>query len=361
LDNYAPLREVTPELLKKKSHIFKIKDGLMFIPTNPLGLRGKSAQGESYYSAPNPEYGVTFTYYVKDKTKSLKETRQAKEKELSKAGKDVFYPSMEDIFAEDNEEKPYLLFIIKDANGVPVRKIKTGTKSGINRISWNFRLTTTSPIKLSKGKIGRYSTSDEGPLALPGAYTVELYESINGKISLLHEAVQFNLKPLNNQTLLAKDKAAVLEFQNQLAELRRRVSGASTIISETNNKIKYLKSAIQNYPSVPIDLLTETKTLENEMLSIQLKLHGNKSRSRREFETYPSISSRIGTVVYQLWHTTTSPTTTQKQGYEIAKEEFEPVMKKLNEMVGKVASLEEKMTQYGVPYTPGRTNSWKLD
>ena len=361
LDNYAPLREVTPELLKKKSHIFKIKDGLMFVPTNPLGLRGKSAQGESYYSAPNPEYGVTFTYYVKDKTKSLKETRQAKEKELAKVGKDVFYPTMEEIQAEDNEEKPYLLFIIKDANGVPVRKIKTGTKSGINRISWNFRLTTTSPIKLSKGKIGRYSTSDEGPLALPGAYTVELYESINGKINLLHEAVQFNLKPLNNQTLLAKDKAAVLEFQNQLAELRRRVSGASAIISETNNKIKYLKSAIQNYPSVPIDLLTETKTLENEMLSIQIKLHGNRSRSRREFETYPSISSRIGTAVYQLWHTTTSPTTTQKQGYEIAKEEFKPVMKKLNEMAGKVASLEEKMTQYGVPYTPGRANSWKLD
>jgi len=361
LDNYAPLREITPELLKKKSHIFKIKDGLMFVPSNPLGLRGKSAQGESYYTAPNPEFGVTFTYYVKDKLKSLKEIRQAKEKELAKAGKDVFYPTMEEILAEDNEEKPYLLFIIKNEKGESVRKIRTGPKSGINRISWNFRLTTTSPIKLSKGKTGRYSMADEGPLALPGTYTVELYESVNGKINLLHEAVRFTIKPLNNQTLLAKDKAALLEFQNQLSELRRRVSGASSILSETNNKIKYLKSAIQNYPSVPLELFAETKSLEGEMLSIQLKLHGNSSRSRREFETYPSISSRIGTAVYQLWHTTTSPTTTQKQGYQIAKEEFEPIMKKLNEMVAKVASLEEKMSQYGVPYTPGRTNNWKQD
>ena len=168
LDNYAPLREITPELLKKKSHIFKIKDGLMFVPSNPLGLRGKSAQGESYYTAPNPEFGVTFTYYVKDKLKSLKEIRQAKEKELAKAGKDVFYPTMEEILAEDNEEKPYLLFIIKNEKGESVRKIKTGPKSGINRISWNFRLSTTSPIKLSKGKTGRYSMADEGPLALPG-------------------------------------------------------------------------------------------------------------------------------------------------------------------------------------------------
>ena len=361
LDDYSPLREITPDLLKKRAHIFNIKDGLMYIPTNPLGLRGKSAQGESYYTAPNPEYGVTFTYFVKDKLKTSKEIRQAKEKELAKDGKDVYYPTLKELTDEDNEEKPYLLFIIKNERGEAIRKVKTSPKSGINRISWNYRLATTSPIKLSAGEVGRYSMADDGPLALPGTYSVELFESSNGKISLLHEAVKFEIKPLNNQTLLAKDKAAVLAFQNKLAELRRRVSGASRLISDMNNTLKYLKAATQNYPSVPLEIMSEIKELENVMIGIEVKMYGDGSRSKREFETYPGISSRIGTAVYQLWHTTTAPTTTQIQGYEIAKEEFEPVMISLKEVLQRIDEIESKMTKYGVPYTPGISDKWKQD
>ena len=90
-------------------------------------------------------------------------------------------------------------------------------------------------------------------------------------------------------------------------------------------------------------------------------MYGDGSRSKREFETYPGMSSRIGTAVYQLWHTTTAPTTTQIQGYEIAKEEFEPVMIGLKEALQRIDEIESKMTKYEVPYTPGISDKWKQD
>ncbi len=359
LDNYAPLREVTPELLKKDAHIFAVKDGLMYIPTNPLGLRGKSAQGESYYTADNPEYGVTFTYFIKDKLQTIKQQRQDAEKKLKKDGKDVFYPSKEAIRAEDNEEKPYLMFVIKDSDGNIVRKMKTGPKSGINRISWNFRHASTSPIKLSQGKAGRYSMPDDGPLALPGTYTVELYQSVNGTISKIHDAVSFNIKPLNNQTLLAQDKAALLKFQQEVAELKRSTNGASSLARETSKRIKHIKAAIQQYPSVPLEMMAELKPLEEQMDSFELKMWGDKSLSSREFETSPSISGRVETIVYQLWHTTTAPTSTQRDGLKTAKEEFEPALEELRNVVKKVTALEAKLAEYNSPYTPGRDENWK--
>ncbi|MBL4706137.1 MAG: glycosyl hydrolase [Flavobacteriales bacterium] len=361
LDDYSPLREITPELLKEQSHIFKIKDGLMYIPTNPLGLRGKSAQGESYYTAPNPTYGVTFTYYIKDKLLSLKETRQASEKKIKKDGGDVYFPSAQNIKAEDQEEKPYLLFVIKDAQGNVIRKMKTGPKSGINRISWDFRLASTSPIKLSKGSVGRYSSADKGPMALPGNYTVEIHQSKNGVISILNGPTNFTIKPLNNQTLIASDKAALLQFQNDLAELRRSVSGTSRLIAETNKRIKHIKAAIQQYPSVPLELMGDVKTLESKMNEISISMWGDGSLSRRDVETYPGISSRIGTIVYQLWHTTTAPTNTQKDGYEIAKDEFAPVLSNLKSVIKNITELETKLNSFNAPYTPGRDDKWKDD
>lgn len=361
LDNYAPLREITTQILKKESHIFTVKNGLMYIPTNPIGLRGKSAQGESYYTAPNPEFGVTFTYYIKSKAKSLKDLRQEKEKLLVKQGKDVFYPSITEIISEDQEEKPYLLFIIRDSDGNAVRKIKTGPKSGINRINWNFRLASTNPIQLKESSTGRYSMKDDGPMALPGSYTIELHQATNGKLQLLNEPVPFNIEPLNNQSLLATNKASLLEFQNQIAELRRRVRSAGALLSESASQLKYIKAAVQSYPSVPLDLMPRIKSLETELNQIETKLFGNSSKSKREFETYPSISGRIGTVVYQLWYTTTSATNTQKEGYRIAKEEFEPVLLKLKTSSTGITALEEELEKHGVPYTPGRGSNWKTE
>ena len=242
-----------------------------------------------------------------------------------------------------------------------MRKIKTGPKSGINRINWNFRLASTNPIQLKESTTGRYSMKDDGPMALPGSYTIELHQATNGKLKLLNEPVPFKIEPLNNQSLLATSKATLLEFQNQIAELRRRVKGAGALLSETSSQLKYIKAAVQSYPSVPLELMPRIKSLENDLNQIEINLYGNNSKSKRDFETYPSISGRIGTIVYQLWHTTTSATNTQKEGYKIAIEEFEPLLVKLKTASAGITALEQELEKYGVPYIPGRGANWKAE
>ena len=62
----------------------------------------------TYFKAENPEFGATFTYYLKEVPKTLKAIRQEKEKELFKEGKPIPQPSNEELRKEKNEVDPYL-------------------------------------------------------------------------------------------------------------------------------------------------------------------------------------------------------------------------------------------------------------
>ena len=117
LDNYTPLRSLTPEMLKQDAARFPVKDALMYIQSQPLGGRGKSFQGESFYTAENPPFGATFTYYLKEDLKTKKAKRQEAEKEAEKKSAAVVLPSPSDLSAEEEEEAPAIIFTITDSDG----------------------------------------------------------------------------------------------------------------------------------------------------------------------------------------------------------------------------------------------------
>jgi hypothetical protein len=69
----------------------------MFVQSQPLGMRGKGFQGESYFATPNPPVGAVIRYYLKEDIKTIKEKRQAAEKELDKAGKARVLPQYDSL------------------------------------------------------------------------------------------------------------------------------------------------------------------------------------------------------------------------------------------------------------------------
>ena len=123
LDDYSPLRGISQRSIKEEATIFPIKDGLMFIESSRIGGNDKGFQGESFFAAPNPPVGVTFTYYLKESIKTLEDKRKKKEAELRKAGKNVSYPRFEDFRKEKEEKLPHLIFTISDNSGNIIRRL----------------------------------------------------------------------------------------------------------------------------------------------------------------------------------------------------------------------------------------------
>ena len=341
LDDYSALRGLTESTLQMEAHIFPVKDALMYVQSNDLGRGRKGFQGDGLYSADNPPVGAWITYYYKEGISTLKDERKKKEKTTE----DDYYPGFDELELEDREESPYLIFTIKDSKGETVRKITKPATKGINRVVWDFKYSSLT---------ARFSDNDRsGRWALPGTYTVTISKSVNGEITNLGITESFNCIPLNNNTLAATDKEALQEFSNKVAELRRVVNGVGLYHKEMKEHLDKIKIAAK-YSTLNAERLKEIKELEERLYKIEEALYGDKTRSSREFETTPGISSRINTVVWNVYNSTSAPTQTYLDNYQIAYDLTKPVIAELEAITVSIESLKDSLDQIKAPYTPGR-------
>ena len=79
LDDYTPLRSVTAGMLGQDNVLFPVRPARWYVPRRELGCGEPGcvgSQGDAFYTAPNPEFGAVFTYYLADGFKSLKDRRR---------------------------------------------------------------------------------------------------------------------------------------------------------------------------------------------------------------------------------------------------------------------------------------------
>lgn len=360
LDDYSPLRFLSEETLKKEAEIFPIKDAFMFIQSNPFGFRGTAFQGASFYSAPNPEVGAVFTYYLNDEFKTLKEKRREEEKEIQKKGEDIKYPVYETLKAEQEEPEAYLLFTISDEQGNVVRKIKTEAKKGVNRIVWNFRYNAFTPISLEPFDDSvPWIEPDKGYMVVPGKYFVSLSKFENGTFTELVSKKEFTCKTLNNTSIPAEDKLALDAFNKKVAELTRSITGADAFRNELVDKLEYLKRAVLDGAEVPADTYNKIITIESELRELNVKLNGDQLRSRYEGASPTSVKQRVELITAALWSTTAAPTNTFIKSYETAADKFDEISVSLKAIDDNIKLVESELEKSGAPYTPGRFPEWR--
>ena len=334
LDDYSPLRYLSTETLKKEADIFPIKDALMFIPSNPFGFKGIAFMGASFYSAPNPEVGAVFTYYLKDEFKTLKEKRRDEEKKKQKNKEDIKYPSYETLKSEQEEPESYLLFTITDETGNVIRKIKTEARKGVNRMVWNFRYPPFTPVSLEPfDETVPWNEPDKGYMVVPGKYFVSLSKFQDGKFTELVAKQEFICKPLNITTLPAEDKLALDAFNKKVAELTRAISGADAFRNELVKKISYLKKAVLDGAEVPVTTYNNVINIESDLRELNRKLNGDQLRARYEGAAPTSVKGRVDLITGALWSTTAAPTNTFIKSYDAAAAKFDEILNDLSQSI----------------------------
>lgn len=355
LDDYTPLRNLKAPDLDKPAIVFPVKESLQYIESQPHGHPLKGFQGESFYAAANPKFGAVFTYYLKEDIQTIKEKRQQMEKEKIKKGEPVFYPSADSIRLEDNQVEPYLLFTITDANGMVVRKLKTAPKKGLKRMVWDLRYSSPGPINFyTPNPDNPWDTKETGALVMPGTYKVSLSKFEDGILTELVPAVAFTVKALNNSTLPPADRKAYDDFCKKVSEVRRAAGGASEFRNEINNRLKYIKAALVEAPLTTPEIVQAVHLFGERLQAIGLRLNGDGSLARREFETVPSINDRISTIEGGVWGTTSTPTSTYSRSLEIAIKQLKAVISDLRTLANDVVTIERQLDNIRAPWTPGR-------
>lgn len=354
LDNYDPMRHINEDLLKEDAKILPIKTGLIYVQAAPYSGRDKAYQGASFFTAPNPAFGVTFTYYVKDSLKTKASERKSKESKAKRAGGDVQYPSWESLKAEGQEEAPARLFIIRDSEGEIVNTISASTSKGMHRTTWDYRYGGMGLISISRG-------SGRGPMALPGTYTVELVNFIAGEKTTLVKPTEFEVEPLGLDGVKNEDRSEILAFQKQTAKLQHSIMAAMQVANDAVDRLAYIKKAAEVTTGMDPAIRAKARALELQMADIMEMFTGDQLRPSLQEPGYPGILSRISTTVRGHWGTDMAPTTSHKRSYEIAEEEFTEALAKLKPLVEKeIPKLNKALEKAGARWTPGRPiPDWK--
>ena len=361
LDDLAPLRAATEETLSREGLLFPVRRAWMFIPQEPLGLKGKGFLGESLYSAPNPPFGAVFTYWLKEEPKSRRKARQEAEKKVAGAGGDVFYPTWDALRSEDREEAPQVVLTVRDAEGKTVRRVSGPAKAGFNRAAWDLRFPPATPTSLKPhDDENPFQSAPEGPLAMPGTYSVTLEKRVDGVVTPLGEPQRFVAEILGAATLPEPDRRELLAFQQRTARLQRAVLGSVELVKETEKRLDLLEKAIVDTPAADAALLGRTRELRLKLKDVSTALTGDKVVAKHQEPVPPSVVDRVESVVAGHWSTTGAPTSTHRRSYEVAAAEFAPLLEKLRALVDvDLKELESRAEAFGAPWTSGRVPSWR--
>lgn len=347
LEDYSPLRNISSAMFEKESILFPVKDALLYTQTGV-----KYGQGETYFTSDNPDVQATFTFYLKETPKALKSKRKEAEKAAVKSKKDIDYPDMNQLRAEDDEEKPYLLFTITGEQNEVIRKLKFAASKGINRYSWDLRYPSSYPVRATDNVFANGGSAM--PVA-PGLYKVQIDMVDGDNYKNLQPPAAFRVKALDNTTLPATDRNELVAFQAKVQELGRVCQAAFSMNTELEKNLSALRQAVDMTPAAPHTLLMKVKALQNENLNIGRKFKGDESIAKRNENQPPSISERLSSLVWGHWRSTSAPTTAMVQGYDIILNEFTPLYDRVKEIIQKdVKAIEKELDALGAPYTTGR-------
>lgn len=359
LDDYSPLRAVSEKALQESFLSFPVKDALAYVPSLPLGLRDKSFQGDDYFTAPNPPFGAVFTYYLKEGLKSLKDERKTREKDNDKAGKPNSYPSLDDLRAEMEEEKPAILITVKDATGQVVRRLQGGSGAGIQRMSWDLRYPSPDPVSLTPVVVTNpFQGLPQGAPVVPGEFTVIYQQLKRGEITELGAPQKFRVVPLGAGSLPEPDRVALGSYHERIADLWRAAQGAGSAAGEIDNRLAYVKKAIAETPGADPALRAEAKTIDEGLRATRLILEGDKALDRIEEPTLPTLFGRVGRIVDSLWNSSAAPTKTQLDSAADAEAMLAEALAGLKAADAALKGLEQKLEAAGAGWTPGRIPEW---
>ena len=355
LDNYAPLRELSEELTRKDAHLFDVKDADLYMQTGKIYGRGAT-----YYGAPNPEFGAVFTFFQKETPQTKRRLRHKKENDLFKNGEPVPQPSRADLDAEEKEIPPYLLLTVKDEAGSVVRTLTKKPAKGITRFSWDLTYNSTGIVKADK--FDPFKKSNGGIYVLPAKYTVEISQVKNGALTLLAEPKSFEVKALNNTTLPAKNRAAMVAFQKEVSELSKAMNATMTLLNEMKEEVTVMRQTALTLANAHVQILPLLNELDKELSAIQFVFNGQKAKASRE-EIPPSqmpLYNRLNSIIQTQINSTSDITSTSRSSFDILKEKFPPVLEKTKAIAkNKLPELRKQMDALNAPHTSGRIPQWK--
>jgi len=339
LDDYTPLREINTNTLQQAAVLFQPKKTYHYVPKSIIG-----SYGAQEYIAPNPDFGATFTYYIKD----------GLGKKKGKMVKDAF-PSWDELDAKTRASKPEIWLTVKDADGQVVRQIKGKTSKGMHRTTWDLRHASKNIVSLKQNRnSGGNRRNRGGFMAVPGTYSVTLSQKVDGVITQLVDPKTFEVVPLRTGALPNQSPEAISLFRQEMEYLMSEITATSQALSNSMDKINAMEKSLYSASGDVSKLSGDIHNTKMALDKLDLAMNGNKAKGEVGERGAPTIRSRMF-VGFRGLRTSYGPTPTHRESIKIARAELEDLKLNLFEIMDKTfPKLEQGLRVVGAPMLEGQ-------
>lgn len=346
LDDYTALRGVSKEQLAQEATLFKPRKALWYIPRSHLDFdTPKGSLGSQLYMAPNPDFGATFTYYLKDDLYSKKAKRKATEKPLAEAGQDIPFPGWDAVKAEAEEQGPHVWLIIKGTDGKVIRRVAAETSKGFHRVSWDLKYPAAGAISLEGSNTGFTSL-----MVAPGTYSATMYKQVDGEVSQLGEPVSFEVEQLREGALAGSSPTETANFWRAYEDASKEASKLTLSLTNAMSKAEAMQTALRQSSATPGTLDKEISQLRQRLLDINTAYNGNAEKNQMGAKTRPTIGGRLFTLEVGVANSTYGPTETHQQTLRIVNDQLANLNGQLAAAKTEMDRLIKNLIAAGAPW-----------
>ncbi len=342
LDDYTPLREVTPQMLNQEAKLFDSRDAYWYVPKEVV-----DSPGHQMYTADNPPFGAVFTYYLKEELTTLKQERQKRERAIPEE-EDVPFPGWDNIEKEMRQQQPKVEVVIKDQDGNVVNRVEGPHTAGFHRIDWDLRYPSKDIVEL--GEQGGGGWFSGGFPAVPGTYTATLTKTVDGVVSQLSEPISFDVVPLYDSSIEgAATNEEFIAFRETMETFRQEMTAASDLLQEQIDRVTAMQTALDRAEQEAPELVKRLHDTRMELLDLNEQMNGSEAKAEVGAFGPPTPRERMF-VGYRALSTTYGPTENHRNAVEAGRNELDAIETELNRIVNNVMpSLQQALEAAGAP------------
>ena len=354
-DDYTPLRNVSASMLASGSTLFPVRDAPWYVQRNPLGCLGngcQGSQGDSYYTAKNPEFGAIFTYYLAEGLESSKDARRQEEKEKEKNNEDVVAIGWDQVIAESREDEPAIVLTIRNSADEIVRQIEGPATPGFHRAAWNLRYPSLEPWT-DEVPLWRFQ-EDLGVLVVPGTFSVTMQHRVNGELVDVGQSQTFNVVSIRPDPVLpGSSQEQRVVFSSRADELARAAAGTVSAIDRIVTELDTVKETLER-STTDGSLYELAHSIQQDIRAQRDRIASNEQRSMYNDWDEMSVYNRLGHARFTP-NNAHGPTSAQQESLRIARKVYDETVAELTRIVEtEYAGLKDAMDRARVPWTPGR-------
>ena len=320
LDDYSALSSINKSMLDEPALLFTPRKAWWYVERSTVDFDDpRGSQGSQMYLAPNPPFGVQFTYFLKEEIKSSTKKRQDKEKGVKG---DIPFPGWKALQAELIEAKPFVFIEITDQEGNVINRVKASNKAGFQRVAWDLR-------KGGANIIGSENKLEDGLLCAPGNYAATLYKSENDQITQLCPPVEVEVERLRAGAITGRNINNTIAFWRDYEILSRDVHRLGVQMTKSKDRAEILMSAAMK-TNVGTEVLENISQIIKNLKVLSAEINGNPAKNEIGEKNNPTIGSRLASLTRGVTRSTYGPTKTHLNTMEMIKEQINPLFEELN-------------------------------